>query len=251
MPLINRDIHGPLAFITLNNPDKRNVLSRALVTELNTALENAQEDKQIKCIILRGEGKSFCAGADVREFVHTKESKLQNDFIADWEFISSIPKPIIACIHGFTCGGGIELMLMADYIIAEDSALFAMPEINLGLIPGCGGTQRLSALLGQKRAFEFCFMGRTLTAQDALNWGLVNEIAPEGALEDVAKLRADQLCQKSLDALLYGKQLLKGSERYQVEGFREERIRFWQLVKSDNGQEGVSAFLEKRPPNFQ
>lgn len=249
--MILKNKEGSVGIVTLNHPEKRNILSQNLVRELNEALSEFEQDNQVKVIVLKGAGKSFSVGADLREFEETIKAGFPQefgDFIQAWTYLSSLEKPIIAAVHGHVFGGGAELMLMADYIIASDTSQFAFPEIHLNLMPGCGGTQRLLERVGYPRAFELCALGLPLNAPKALEWGLINQIVREEELEQKTLDVANLLDQKNLNALKAIKKSLKLGEKesgLQVRLAKERQL-FWGLLQNPDAHRAIDAFLNKK-----
>lgn len=249
--LITRE--DPIAVVQLNRPKVLNALSRTLMEELVEALESLDRDASVRCLILTGGEKAFAAGADIREMAESGPIEmLQRNTIALWDGIQKISKPIIAAVSGYALGGGCELALLCDMIVASDSARFAQPEINIGVIPGAGGTQRLARTLGKHRAMEFILTGRTMTAHEARDAGLVCRVVPPEACLDEAKKLATEICQRSPLAVKLAKEaILKAFEGSLREGLEFERKCFYLLFGSADQKEGMRAFLEKRKPDFK
>ncbi len=249
--MILKNKEGSVGIATLNYPEKRNILSQNLVRELNEALSEFEQDKQVKVIVLNGAGKSFSVGADLREFEEIIKGSIpqeSEDFIEAWTYLSTLEKPVIASVKGHVFGGGAEVMLMADYIIASDTTQFAFPEIHLNLMPGCGGTQRLVERVGYPRAFELCALGLPINAPKALEWGLINEIVREEELGQKTLEVAKLLYEKNLNALKAIKKSLKLREK--ENGFNDslakERQLFWGLLKNPFAHRAIYAFLNKK-----
>jgi enoyl-CoA hydratase len=244
---------GPLGLVTLNRPKVLNALNSELMAELVDALESFDKDSEIRCLILTGNEKAFAAGADISEMADAGAVEmLQRDNIARFDRIMQISKPIIAAVSGFALGGGCELALLCDLIVASDTARFGQPEINIGVIPGAGGTQRLARTLGKYKALELVLTGRILTAQEAEQMGLVNRVAPMASyLEEARKLALD-ICQRSPLAVKLAKEaVLKAFETSLHDGLDFERKCFYLLFGSEDQREGMKAFLEKRTPIFK
>jgi len=243
----------PIAIVQLNRPKVLNALNLALMKELVEALQLLDQDEKIRCLILTGDEKAFAAGADIREMVEAGPIEmLQRNTIGLWDRIQTISKPIIAAVSGHAVGGGCELALLCDIIIASETARFAQPEINIGVIPGAGGTQRLARTLGKHRAMEFILTGRTMQAQEAEAAGLVCRVVPPAACLDEARKLAADICQRSPLAVRMAKEaILKAFETNLRDGLDFERKCFYLLFGSDDQKEGMRAFLEKRKADFK
>jgi enoyl-CoA hydratase len=243
----------PIAIVQLNRPKVLNALNLALMKELVEALQLLDQDEKIRCLILTGDEKAFAAGADIREMVEAGPIEmLQRNTIGLWDRIQTISKPIIAAVSGHAVGGGCELALLCDIIIASETARFAQPEINIGVIPGAGGTQRLARTLGKHRAMEFILTGRTMQAQEAEAAGLVCRVVPPAACLDEARKLAADICQRSPLAVRMAKEaILKAFETNLRDGLDFERKCFYLLFGSDDQKEGMKAFLEKRKAEFK
>ncbi len=242
-----------IAIIRLNRPKVYNALSHALIAELTDALASLDKDDSVRVMILTGNERAFAAGADVSEMQHeTSVSILQKDQFAAWDKIRQIKKPIIAAVSGFALGGGLELVMNCDIVIASDNAKFGQPEMNLGIIPGAGGTQRLTRLVGKHKAMEMILTGEMITAQEALQIGLINKIASVELYLDEAKKMAKQIAKKSPIAIQLAKDaILRTFETSLSEGLLHERKNFYTLFATDDQKEGMAAFLEKRDPVFK
>ncbi len=231
--------------LILNRKNKYNALNNELTCELVDALKKCDQSKLIKCIIISG-SDNFCAGADIHEL------SLDPDFIYKWEFIDNIKKPIIAAVDGIAYGGGNELLLMCDIILASKSAKFSQPEISLGLICGGGGTQRLPEKIGKGKAMELCLTGDVVTAEEAKNIGLVNHVYDETILIENAIRIANEISLKPIEAIISTKKLIKDAFNDSLKsGLKEEKSIFFKLLKTNDGVEGMNAFLEKRRPKFK
>ena len=243
----------PIAIVQLHRPKVLNALNRALMQELVEALQQLDQDDKIRCLILTGDEKAFAAGADIREMVEAGPVEmLQRNTIGLWDRIQTLSKPIIAAVSGYAVGGGCELALLCDMIVASETARFSQPEINIGVIPGAGGTQRLARTLGKHRAMEFILTGRTMLAQEALAVGLVCRVVPpEACLDEACKLAGD-ICQRSPLAVKLAKEtILKAFETSLKDGLDFERKCFYLLFGSEDQKEGMKAFLEKRKAEFK
>lgn len=242
-----------VGIITLNRPEALNALSADLIRDLKLALETCETDPDIHCVILTGSEKVFSAGADLKEIQgKTSREVSQNDFIKDWEKVSTFPKPIIAAVSGYALGGGCEIAMMCDFIMASDTAKFGQPEITLGTMPGAGGTQRLTRLIGKAKAMELCLTGRIIDVQEAQEIGLVNRVVPlEEWREETLKV-AQKIASYSLPVLMKIKESIEQAfETPLSEGLKFERQLFHSTFDLEDQKEGISAFLEKRAPEFR
>lgn len=249
---LRTEVTGATAVVTLNRPQVLNALNTELMTELADALQNFDRDEQVRVIILTGGERAFAAGADIKEMAdESTVSMMLRDNLAIWDKIRFIKKPIIAAISGFALGGGCELAMMCDMIIASETAQFGQPEINIGVIPGAGGTQRLTRVFGKYRAMEIILSGRPFSAKEACELGLVNRVVPVEVLMDEAHALAAEIAKKSPLAVRLAKEaVLKTYEMTLNEGLQFERKSFYMLFDSKDQKEGMKAFLEKRPANF-
>jgi enoyl-CoA hydratase len=247
------ETRGKVGLITLNRPQALNALNGALIAELNQALDAFDHDDAIGCIVLTGSEKAFAAGADIKEMQsRTSVDAYLGDFIAPWERITRFRKPVIAAVAGFALGGGCELAMMCDFIIAADTAKFGQPEIKLGIIPGSGGSQRLTRLVGKSKAMEMCLTGRMMDAAEAERAGLVSRIVPAAELLTEAVKTAETIAQMSLPSVLMAKESVnRAYEMTLAEGIRFERRLFQSLFATDDQKEGMAAFVEKRKPQFK
>ena len=233
--------------ITLNRPKALNALNSALFHELNDAAEKADEDEAIGAIVLTGSEKAFAAGADIKEMRDkTFQSAYKNNFLGHWTKLTTIRKPIIAAVSGHALGGGAELAMMCDIILASPTANFGQPEINLGVIPGAGGTQRLTKALGKSLAMELVLTGRGLTAEEAAARGLVSRVVEGDVVAEAVKV-AEKIASKGSIAVQAGKEAVNASfELNLAEGLRFERRMFQALFATKDQKEGMAAFAEKR-----
>ena len=238
--------------IQLNRPDKLNAISIALMTELVDCLEAMDNDDEIGCIIITGNEKAFAAGADIDQMAKASPIEmLLLDQFARWDRIRKIHKPIIAAVSGFALGGGCELAMTCDMIIASETAKFGQPEINIGVIPGAGGTQRLTRAIGKTKAMELILTGRMFSAFEAREWGLVNQVAPVELYLEAAKELAQEIAKKPAVAVRLAKEaVLKAFDTTIEGGLDFERKAFYLLFASADKQEGMNAFVEKRSPQF-
>jgi len=248
--LVDRD--GPVGVITLNRPRVLNALSPALVAELNDALARLDADLQVRAAVLTGGPRVFAAGADIGDMADRSPiDQLQRDQTGRWGPIAAFTKPLIAAVNGYALGGGCELALMCDLIVAGDSARFGQPEINLGIIPGAGGTQRWPRTVGKYVAMEVNLGGAPITAQRAYQLGLVNKVVPAEVTIEVARGIAHQLAAKAPVALRLAKESVnRALETPLQEGLAVERKNFYFLFATQDQKEGMRAFLEKRRAQF-
>ena len=250
------EIDNSIATIFFNRPKALNALNNALFDELDTALDQIMDMGDVRVLILTGSGdKAFVAGADISEL--SKMSPLQAKYFSRkgqkvFSKIEDLPIPAIAAVNGFALGGGSEAALACDFIYASEKAVFGLPEINLGLIPGFGGTQRLARLVGNNRAKEMVFTGKNITADKALEYGMVNQIcAPDSLMEEVLKT-AKKIASKGKVALRAAKEVIQNGTATDLEtGCRIENDAFGMTMTSVDAKEGTSAFLEKRKPEFK
>ncbi len=248
------EIHGNVALITLNRPKALNALSTPLTIELGDALRGFERDDNIGAIVITGSDKAFAAGADIKEMADKSfvDCYMSNFITATWERVTQSRKPVIAAVAGFALGGGCELAMMCDFIIAASTAKFGQPEINLGIIPGAGGTQRLTRLIGKSKAMDMCLTGRMMDAEEAERAGLVSRIvSPESLTEEALKI-AQSIADKSRPSTMMVKEAVnRAYETTLSEGIRYERRLFYSLFATEDQKEGMSAFAEKRPPQWQ
>jgi enoyl-CoA hydratase len=248
------DVHGAVATITINRPDKRNALNTPTRNGIIAALEKFKADATVRVVIITGSGdKAFIAGADIGEF----EGRTPVDQFRAMQglqvygAVDAFPKPVIAAINGFCLGGGCELAMACDIRVAADSAKLGQPEINLGIIPGGGGTQRLPRLVGTGAALKLLYTGELIPAAEALRIGLVDEVVPAADLLTRVRALAAQIAEKSPVALHLIKEAVRSSQRTTLdEGLKHETTMFGLAFASDDKREGVDAFLNKRPPKF-
>ena len=247
--------HGTLdtGVITLNRPQQLNALNDGLMNELGAALRAFDADPRIGCIVITGSDKSFAAGADVAAMADLQYADVfKGDFITrNWETIRSIRKPVLAAVAGFALGGGCELAMMCDFIIAADTAQFGQPEIKLGIIPGAGGTQRLPRAIGKSKAMDLVLTARMMDAAEAERCGLVSRVVPAAELMTVALAAAKSICQFSGPSVMAAKECVnRAVEGTLAEGIQYERRMFHSLFATDDQKEGMAAFLAKRKPVF-
>ncbi len=250
---IKVETKGRVGLITLYRPQALNALNNALIADLNKALDAFEKDDAIGCIVLTGSEKAFAAGADIKEMASKSYMDVyMGDFISDWERITRVRKPIIAAVAGFALGGGCELAMSCDFILAADTAKFGQPEINLGVMPGAGGTQRLTRFVGKSKAMEMCLTGRMIDAAEAERCGLVARVVPAADLLADAMKTAEAIAAKSLPAVIMTKESVNRSyETTLSEGIRFERRVFHAMFATEDQKEGMSAFAEKRKAAFK
>ena len=243
----------PIAVIQLNRPDVLNALNRELMTELTACLEELDSDNSINCIVITGNEKAFAAGADIKEMADAGTMEmLLRDNLSIWDKIKKIKKPLIAAVSGFALGGGCELAMMCDIIIASETAKFGQPEINIGVMPGSGGTQRLARTVGKYKAMEMVLTGEMIDAKQAMSFGLVNKIVPAELCLEEAKKLARLIASKPPIALKLAKEsVLKSFEVSLKDGLEFERKNFYMLFSSEDQKEGMKAFIEKRKPQWK
>lgn len=245
--------HGKLGLISLNRPKVLNAINRPMVSEILDAMEGFEADSSIKAIVLCGNGRAFAAGADIDEMANdqTIDFELRNQF-KDWDRLAMIKKPIIGAVHGFALGGGFELALCCDLLYAADNAEFGFPEVNLGVMPGAGGTQRLTKLVGKTKAMEWLFTGKRITAKEALQHGIINQLISEELLLEETMKAAEQIANQAPIAIrLIKEAVLKAVDTSLSEGMEFERKNFYLLFSTEDQKEGMNAFIEKRKPQFK
>jgi enoyl-CoA hydratase/carnithine racemase len=251
--MVNEERHEAVAVLQLNRPEARNALSPELMEELSVALERLDHDPQARAIVLAGSDEVFAAGADIRALRDRGFGEtLFHPTSAFWKRVAGCRTPLIAAVSGFALGGGCELALACDMIVASDTAQFGQPEITLGIIPGGGGTQRLVRVLGKQRAMELVLTGRRFTAQEALDWGLVNRVSKGGAwLNEAIDLGRVVASGPPVAAKLAKQAVLAADESGLSAGLEQERRLYELAMATEDRVEGMSAFLDKRKPDFQ
>jgi enoyl-CoA hydratase len=247
------EVKGRVGLITLNRPQALNALNGQIIGEINLALDGFEKDAGIGCVVITGSEKAFAAGADIKEMqARTYPETYLDDKFAEWDRIGQRRKPIVAAVAGFALGGGCELALMCDFIIAADNARFGQPEINLGVIPGAGGTQRLTKAVGKAKAMDLCLTGRMMDVVEAERAGLVARIVPLAELLPEALSAAETIASKSLPSVLMAKEAINRAFEVTLnEGLRFERRVFSSLFATHDQKEGMAAFAEKRKPDFK
>lgn len=248
------DREGGVGVITINRPDAMNALNDQVMDEMAAALEEFEADKTIGCLVITGSSKAFAAGADIKEMQDlTFMDAFKGDFISrNWERVVDFRKPVIAAVAGYAMGGGAELAMMCDFILAADNAKFGQPEINLGIMPGAGGTQRLTRFVGKSKAMEMCLTGRSMDAEEAERSGLVSRIVPVAELRDEAVKVAGKIAEFSHPITMMTKEAVnRAYETTLAEGVRFERRLFHSMFASADQTEGMTAFVEKRKAQFK
>ncbi len=241
---------GRVGVVQLNRPKALNALSLALVREVVAALNAFDADADVGAMVLTGDARAFAAGADIKELADMGPvDLLASPYLAQWDAIGAVTKPVIAAVSGFCLGGGCELAMACDMIVASETAQFGQPEINIGVIPGAGGTQRLARALGTRRAMELVLTGESIGAAEALRTGLVNRVVPvELCLEEAVKL-AQAIAAKAPVAVRLAKQLVRDIDETTLsQGLQRERQAFYLLFSSEDQKEGMAAFVQKRAP---
>jgi enoyl-CoA hydratase len=250
---IEVETHGRVGLIRLNRPQALNALNAELIGEVDCALTGFARDPGIGCVLLTGSEKAFAAGADIKEMAGKSfADAFLEDFIGRWDAVARFRKPIIAAVAGFALGGGCEIAMMCDFIIAADTAQFGQPEIKLGVIPGAGGTQRLTRAVGKAKAMDLVLTGRMMGAEEAERAGLVARVVPAADLLAEALKAATAIAGMSLPAALMAKDAVNTAlETTLAEGVRAERRLFYSLFATEDQKEGMAAFVEKRKAAFR
>ena len=250
---ITMERRGRIALVTLNRPDSLNALNQEVMSEVADVFARIDQDKEIAVSVLTGAGRAFAAGADIKEMQPQSFSDMYlNDYFAGWDRFAACRKPVIAAVNGFALGGGCELAMMCDVIIASEKAKFGQPEIKLGVTPGMGGSIRLTKAIGKAKAMDLVLTGRMIDAAEADRIGLVARVLPqEGYLDEVMKV-AEEMAAFSIASLMAAKEMVARSlELSTTEGVKFERRLFMGLFATQDQKEGMQAFVEKRPPNFK
>jgi len=244
---------GRVGLITLNRPQALNALGAQLISELNQILDRCEADDGIGAMVLTGSEKAFAAGADIKEIKDKSFSDVvAHDFFAPWERLATCRKPVIAAVSGYALGGGCEIAMMCDFIIASETARFGQPEVMLGVIPAVGGTQRLTRAVGKSKAMDLCLTGRHMDAAEAERCGLVARVVPVSDVVNEALKAAEKIASYSLPAVMMAKEAVnRASETTLAEGTLFERRIFQSLFATEDQKEGMAAFAEKRPPQFK
>ncbi len=247
------ETRGKVGIVKLNRPQARNALNDQMIHEMMDALEGFDKDDVIGAMVLTGDEKAFAAGADIKEMADNSAAQMKkSNYIPTFSRIMNIRKPVIAAVSGWALGGGMEVVLACDMVVASESAKFGQPEVTIGVIPGAGGTQRLTRALGKPIAMEMILNNRTLSAVEALEFGLVNRVVEvEAYLEEAIKL-ASEIAARAPLAVQAGKKMINEAfERSLSDGLSEERQEFYNLFDTEDQKEGMRAFIEKRPPQWK
>jgi len=244
---------GRVGLIRLNRPEALNALNQTLMGELGRALDALEAEPNIGCMVITGSERAFAAGADIKEMQNkTFPGTYRDDFLSNWDRVARTRKPVIAAVSGYALGGGCELAMMCDVILAAPNAKFGQPEITLGIIPGAGGTQRLTLAVGKAKAMEMCLTGRNMDAEEAERAGLVSRIVTSGDLVEEAVRTAEKIADMSMPAVMMAKESVNNAfEMALTPGTRTERRPFYSLFATADQTEGMSAFAEKRSPQFK
>jgi len=250
---IQVETKGRVALVTLDRPEALNALNAELASELLAALEKLDGDDKIGCMVLTGSEKAFAAGADIKEMQSLEFMEVyKGNFLEAWDRVANVRKPLIAAVAGYALGGGCELAMICDFIIAADNAKFGQPEITIGAMPGMGGSQRLTRFVGKSKAMEMCLTGRMMDAQEAESSGLVSRVVPAAdLLNDVMEVAA-KIAEFSLPTVMMTKEAVnRAYETTLTEGVRFERRLFHSVFATQDQKEGMQAFIEKRTPHFK
>jgi enoyl-CoA hydratase len=251
--LIETSVKGDIGLIELNRPKVLNALNRQMVSEVLTAMEFYDQDPTVKVIVLTGKGRAFAAGADIDEMMDADAISMEtlNQF-TDWDRLAWIKKPVIGAVHGFALGGAFELALCCDMLFAAETAEFGFPEVSLGVMPGAGGTQRLTKLVGKTKAMEWILSGKRISAKEALQYGIINStFAEEVLMEETLKFANTIAKQAPVAVRLIKESILKAVDYPLYEGMQYERKNFYMLFATEDQKEGMRAFKEKRKPDFK
>lgn len=244
---------GRVGLITLNRPEALNALNETMMLELGRALDSFESEANVGCIVITGSERAFAAGADIKEMQEEVfPATYRDDFLSTWDRVARTRKPVIAAVSGYALGGGCELAMMCDFILASPTAKFGQPEIALGIIPGAGGTQRLTHAVGKAKAMEMCLTGRNMNAEEAERAGLVSRVVASGDLVEEAVRTAERIADMSMPAVMMAKESINNAfEMSLTAGARTERRLFHSLFATADQKEGMAAFAEKRSPQFK
>ena len=250
---IRVETRAKVALITLDRPKALNALNGALISELNQALDGFEANAEIGCVVLTGSEKAFAAGADIKQMQSLSyPQNYLDDFVGPWERIGRFRKPIVAAVAGYALGGGCEIAMMCDIVIAADNAQFGQPEIKLGVMPGIGGTQRLTRFAGKAKAMDLCLTGRMMGVEEAERAGLVSRIVPAAKLLEEAMKAAETVAAMSLPIAMMTKETVNQAyETTLSAGIRFERRLFHSMFATSDQKEGMTAFVEKRTANWK
>ncbi|MBI5631679.1 MAG: enoyl-CoA hydratase/isomerase family protein [Elusimicrobia bacterium] len=246
------EMFGPVAVLAFNRPEALNALNHSVMESLVEAVEDLERTPAIRCLVLAGSAKAFAAGADIKEMDQASSTDFARDpHLGRWDRVGQCSKPVVAAVSGFCLGGGLELAMACDMIVASESAVFGQPEISIGVIPGAGGTQRLTRVVGKPLAMEMVLTGRRLSAREALSLGLVNRVVPvESFLDEARKLALEIAAKPPLAVRAAKEAVLKALDVDLATGLAFERQLFYSLFDTQDQKEGMRAFLEKRAPKF-
>lgn len=245
---------GMIGVITLNRPQAMNALSTKMVTELVAALSDFERDEEVRCLVIAGSERAFSAGADIREMAEMTavQMTMSGHFFPLWHKVGRYPKPIVGALSGFVLGGGLELAMSLDVLVASETTQLGQPEIDIGIMPGGGGTQRLTRAVGKSKAMEMILTGKRIGAEEAKTLGLVSRVVPREAYLDEAKKLANEIAARSPVAVRLAKMSVnKAFEMALGQGLDFEREVFYLLFASEDAKEGMRAFMEKRKPSFR
>ncbi|MEE9586690.1 MAG: enoyl-CoA hydratase [Hyphomicrobiaceae bacterium] len=247
------ETRGRVGVITLDRPNALNALNSELIAEVTTALDGFEADDGVGCIVVTGSERAFAAGADIKEMQSkTYMEAYKENFIGPWDRVARCRKPVIAAVAGYALGGGCELSMMCDFVIAADTAKFGQPEITLGVMPGSGGTQRLTRFVGKSKAMDMCLTGRMMDAEEAERAGLVSRLVPADKLMDETMKAAEKIADFSMPAVMMTKEAVnRAYETTLNEGILFERRLFHSMFATEDQKEGMAAFVEKRQPSFK
>ena len=252
-PLVESQVDGAVALCRLSRPEARNALSPELMDELAVAVDGFDADPEIRCVVIAGDDEVFASGADIRALRDRSfEESLRHPAASFWRRLAGCKTPLIAAVSGFALGGGCELALLCDLIVASETARFGQPEITLGIIPGGGGTQRLARVLGKQRTMELVITGRRIDAREAERLGLVNEVASKGEWLEQAMELAQRIARRPPIAVRLAKQAVLAADETGLSGGLEHERRLYEMAMATEDRiEGMDAFLEKRSPEFR
>jgi len=247
------ETRGRVGVITLDRPNALNALNSELIAEVTTALDGFEADDGVGCIVVTGSERAFAAGADIKEMQSkTYMEAYKENFIGPWDRVARCRKPVIAAVAGYALGGGCELSMMCNFVIAADTAKFGQPEITLGVMPGSGGTQRLTRFVGKSKAMDMCLTGRMMDAEEAERAGLVSRLVPADKLMDETMKAAEKIADFSMPAVMMTKEAVnRAYETTLNEGILFERRLFHSMFATEDQKEGMAAFVEKRQPSFK
>jgi enoyl-CoA hydratase len=250
---IRTETHGHVGVVTIHRPEAMNALNGVVMEELTQALEAFDTDPGVGAMVLTGDARAFAAGADIKEMAEaTPVEMLTSDRIGKWDRLRKLHKPVVAAVSGWCLGGGNELAMACDMIVASETARFGQPEINLGVIPGAGGTQRLTRAVGKAIAMEMVLNNRTLTAEEARQSGLVNRVVPVEVFFEEAVRLAEEIAQRAPLAVRLGKEAVNHAfESFLADGIADERRAFYFLFSTQDQKEGMQAFVAKRKPEWK